>query len=147
MNIVILSLFTVYYTESNLNCSYEQLNNIFGPWDTNLRYYMIPSMRQGYGQNIIDEVNRIFKHKFTTIYVFGTPMIPLQKEWLRRCSSTMFPYGVLAWGSDSNFVNVPYSSIISYNKNYITDVLDGIYDENPLSKMVMFLPFTANLTL
>ena len=74
-------------------------------------------------------------------------MIPLQKEWLRRCSSTMFPYGVLAWGSDSNFVNVPYSSIISYNKNYITDVLDGIYDENPLSKMVMFLPIAANLTL
>lgn len=146
MNVVTLSLFfTVYYAESS-SCSYEQLNNVFGPWDTNLLYHVIPLTRQGYGQNIINEVNRIFKHKFTTIYVFGTPMNFIQKEWLRKCSSIIFPNGVIAWGSYLSFINVPYSSIISCKKD-VTDGLDSIYDNNPVSEMVMFLPLTANLTL
>lgn len=146
MNIVILSLFFAIYYGENTSCSYEQLNNVFGPWDTNLLYHVIPSTRHGYGQNIVDTVNRIFKHKFTTIYIFGTPMILLQKEWLRRCSSSIFSYGVLAWGSDLNFIPISHSSVVSCKKD-ITNSLNGMYDNNPLSNMVMFLPLTANLTL
>lgn len=145
MNIVILSLFfTVYYTES-LSCSHEKIADVFGPWDTNLGYHVIPSTRRGYGQNIINEVNRIFKHKFTTIYVFGTPMNSLQRGWLRRCSSFIFPNGVIAWGSDLNFIPIQWSSLVSCKKD-ITNSLDGMYDNNPLSNMAMFLPLATNVT-
>lgn len=145
MNIVTLSLvFTIYYGKS-LSCSYEKIGDVFGLWDTNLRHHVIPSTRHGHGQNIINEVNHIFKHKFTTIYVFGTPLNSFQRGWLRRCSSIVFPYGVLAWGSDLNFIPMQWSSVIILG-GYVTDSLDGIYDNSPLSKMVMFLPFASNST-
>lgn len=145
MKIVILSLFFVIYYGKSLSCLHEKISDVFGLWDTNLRHHVIPLTRQEHGKDIVDTVNYIFRHKFMTIYVFGTPMNSLQKRWLRRCSGTIFPHGVLAWGSDLNFMPVSRSSVV-ISGGCVTDILDGIYDNSPLSKMVMFLPLAANST-
>lgn len=146
MNIVTLSLFFAIYYGKNTSCLREQLGDKFGPWDTNLRYHVVPPTRNLYGQDIIDTVNRVFKHKVTTVYVFGTPMQKHQKEWLKRCSDSIFPHGVLAWGSNLNFVPTPYSSVISRKKD-IADSLNAMYDDNPISEMIMVLPLTNELEL
>ena len=145
INAVALMFFLATYYGKSLRCSYEERSGAFGPWDTNLNHHVIPSTRQIHEQYIIDEINHVFKHKFTTIYVFGTPMLKNQKAWLRKCSHNMKHSCVLAWGSNLNFIPVPHSTVFGCDNN-IASILDDIYDNNPSSMMVMFLPITANLT-